>query len=543
MKLQTKLILSLLASLVLVLSLAQVLQYRQVAGRLMQLSSDDGRVLRDREERSALNMCDSVGYAVAGSLERGEMLKFSRLLAEQRRIKGLEQFSLYGRDGVVRYSCDPAVVGKALPEDLRAKILDEPQQIVRSSATSVEVYRPQTITDDCVRCHTDWPVGGIGGVTYFQFSTKELAQAEQRAQATITGARFQLFCGAGLTVLSIMAVLATAICLLVRRLVARPLHRVIGGLQRSAGQVTSTSRQVAHQSQQMAAGAGQQASSLEEVAGNLQQMAAMTQRNAENATQATGMASQAESAVRSVDAAMVRMVEAIKQIKTNSDETAQIVKTIDEIAFQTNLLALNAAVEAARAGEAGKGFAVVAEEVRNLAQRSSDAARRTADLIEQGQKSADQGVTVSAEVGDVLRQVSQGVQKVNQLIVEVASASNEQTRGIEEINGAVAQMERVTQTNAASAEESASAGEHLSSQAKDLNRMVGALAAVMGGTGSAGPGEADTGGQVLRPDGSSDDMGDDCKPAAWSAARPQPGKPRAATPFAGRRGVSRTTVA
>ncbi len=185
---------------------------------------------------------------------------------------------------------------------------------------------------------------------------------------------------------------------------------------------------------------------------------------------------------------MSRMSEAIGEIKRSSDETAKIVKTIDEIAFQTNLLALNAAVEAARAGDAGKGFAVVAEEVRNLAMRSAEAAKDTSALIEGSQKNADNGVTVTEEAAKSLREITDNIQKVAQLVGEVTAASNEQSEGIDQINTAVAQLDKVTQSSAANAEESASASEEMSGQAQELKAAVGTLVALVGGAGSNGNG-------------------------------------------------------
>ncbi|MCE5229377.1 methyl-accepting chemotaxis protein, partial [bacterium] len=182
---------------------------------------------------------------------------------------------------------------------------------------------------------------------------------------------------------------------------------------------------------------------------------------------------------------MEKMSVAIDKIKASSDETAKILKTIDEIAFQTNLLALNAAVEAARAGDAGKGFAVVAEEVRNLAMRSAEAAKNTASLIEASQKNADNGVQVSADVTQILKQIVTGVQKVTQLNGEVSAASDEQSQGIDQINTAVAQLDKVTQSNAANAEDSASASEELSAQARELNDMVNTLVSIVRGASEA----------------------------------------------------------
>ncbi|OGJ87243.1 MAG: hypothetical protein A2268_07540 [Candidatus Raymondbacteria bacterium RifOxyA12_full_50_37] len=252
----------------------------------------------------------------------------------------------------------------------------------------------------------------------------------------------------------------------------KTIDMALNQVQTAVEQVASGSNQISAGSQTLSQGAQEQASSIEEVSSSLEEMSAMTKQNAESANQAKSLAASAQKSADQGNKAMGEMSQAIGLIKKSSDETAKIVKTIDEIAFQTNLLALNAAVEAARAGEAGRGFAVVAEEVRNLAQRSAEAAKNTAQLIEESVKNAEGGVTISEEVAKFLKEIGDGSKKVNDLIAEISAASSEQNRGIEQVNVAVNQMNQVVQQNAANSEESAAAAEEMSSQSQELQAMI-----------------------------------------------------------------------
>jgi methyl-accepting chemotaxis protein len=240
-------------------------------------------------------------------------------------------------------------------------------------------------------------------------------------------------------------------------------------------QVASASGQISSGSQTLSQGASEQASSLEEVSSSLHEMSSTSRRNAENAREARSLSDGAQASTDRGAESMKRLSEAIDKIKTSSDSTAKIVKTIDEIAFQTNLLALNAAVEAARAGDAGKGFAVVAEEVRNLAMRSAEAAKNTANLIEESVTNAEGGVAINQEVIRNLEEINGQINKVSAVMSEIAAASEQQSQGVEQVNTAIEQMNQVTQQVAANAEESASAAEELSGQSEEMKGMVGAF--------------------------------------------------------------------
>ena len=275
--------------------------------------------------------------------------------------------------------------------------------------------------------------------------------------------------------------IGAAIAWIVTRSVTRPIHRAVIALQAVSEQSATASAQIAASSKSLAEGASEQAASLEETSASLEEMSSMTKRNAGNAQSAKILANETRAAADVGAGDMQAMTAAMDAIKSSSNGISKIIKTIDEIAFQTNILALNAAVEAARAGEAGMGFAVVADEVRNLAQRSAQASRETADKIEDSIRKSEQGVQISAKVAQSLQEIVTKAREMDNLVAEIASASGEQSQGIAQLNAAVTQMDRVTQTTAASAEETAAAAIDLSAQTVSTRAAVGELSDLVGG--------------------------------------------------------------
>lgn len=237
-------------------------------------------------------------------------------------------------------------------------------------------------------------------------------------------------------------------------------------------EVSQGSLQVSDASSSLSQGATEQAASLEQITSSMDTVGSQIKATANNAIEAQDLTNEAKKFAEKGDNEMQNLNKAMIEISTSSQNISKIIKAIDEIAFQTNLLALNAAVEAARAGRHGKGFAVVAEEVRNLAARSAKAAKETSDLIEQSIKTVDNGVDIAHKTADVLKQIRIGAEKSAGIVSEIAISANEQAEGVLQINEGLKQIDQVTQTNTASAEESASAAEELSGQANQLKELI-----------------------------------------------------------------------
>ncbi len=259
----------------------------------------------------------------------------------------------------------------------------------------------------------------------------------------------------------------------------RALTRMQDALTRTVSEVRNSSDSIGTASVQIATGnldlsgrTEQTASNLQQAAASLEQITGTVQQAAGSARTASQLATSAADVAQRGGQVMSEVVATMNDIHASSKKIADIIGTIDGIAFQTNILALNAAVEAARAGEQGRGFAVVASEVRSLAQRSAEAAREIKALIGASVDRVEEGSKLVANAGSTMDEIQVSVQRVSDIIGEISAGAGEQSTGIGQVNGAVAALDNMTQQNAALVEESAAAAESLREQAARLSDVV-----------------------------------------------------------------------
>lgn len=339
--------------------------------------------------------------------------------------------------------------------------------------TVIRVAIPDLMTAQaCIDCHnrhpesprTDWKLGDVRGVLEVIAPVDNQLASNQRmvmATAAIGGS------AAIFAILLVVGVISLS--------VAKPLGRVIKRLSQSVNRSETACGGMTHSSHSLAEASTEQAAAIEETSASLQEISTMITKSAEGAAQASAIADEVHHEVEATRQVVTRMSKVVAEIKGSSDRTADLVRSINEIAFQTNLLALNAAVEAARAGDAGKGFAVVAQEVRSLAHRSAEAARNAADLIGKAQQSTDHGVQVADEVSSSLDQIAGGIQRVTGAMHGVASDNRNQSTVAMQISQTVSQLQDVTQSNAAASEDVALASASIFEEARELGLVADEL--------------------------------------------------------------------
>ncbi len=250
------------------------------------------------------------------------------------------------------------------------------------------------------------------------------------------------------------------------------LNGVMGNINELAEGVTVGSRQVSEGAQNLSDGSIRQASDVQALSNNMTKVAEQVKQTTEDARKASRISGDAMSQAEEGNNQMKEMLVSMEEINQSSTNISKIIKVIDDIAFQTNILALNAAVEAARAGVHGKGFAVVADEVRSLAAKSAEAASETTTLIQGSMDKVTAGTQIANKTAEALNKIVSGISETSTLIQKIADISESQLEGIEEVNHSIGDVNRIVQSNSATAQQSAASSQELYGQAENMKRVV-----------------------------------------------------------------------
>lgn len=312
------------------------------------------------------------------------------------------------------------------------------------------------------------PLLGMANV----FLQIEIAQITESSKQAINWA-FGMG-GAGILMLVLIAVM-------MGRSIAAPLQQVVRQLSVVGGKLKAAADEVSSSAQTAAQGVSEQAATLQETTASIKTVAAAAEQNAAAAREVETYSERVKASGEIGVGAIDKMTQTMQAVVSAANETVQIIKIIDDIAFQTNLLALNAAVEAARAGAAGNGFAVVAEEVRNLAMRSADAARDTAEKLQHSKELALEGAEIAERGRTIFMQIRDQSEDVLKRTRNIVSASSEQSDALKQVSIAMLELDKLTQTNAALSEQSAASGESLEAESRGLDESVNEVTAVVYG--------------------------------------------------------------
>lgn len=453
---------SFLAALILGLPFAAMAGWQLIdSSRRLSLLSE--RVLPEARiaaalERDLLNARVHLIYHMTaqqpGALEKG----WGRLAMAEKELRQL-------RDAV-RSGSNPFAIQKVnlLGEDYKRYV-----DFLRPMLDKVEAN--QNKDDAFARDMEQWAALGSRMVEHAaQFSTANVDDATNwtyEVDSRVDRVISRTAIGVGLSILA-----GLAICFFALRHLNRSLREVVGNLTGGAAEVTRASSQLATSAQSLSEGAASTAASLEETSTSCRSIGSMIKTNTGNAQAAYEIVEQTDQTCTLAEASIGRMMQVMAELRAASEKSSKIIKVIDEIAFQTNILSLNAAVEAARAGESGLGFAVVANEVRSLAQRCAGAAREISGLIgdsvHQSNASQQEASHVSTAMGSLVTSIG----RVKPLVDQVSHGGQEQAKAIQHATVSLGEIERISHTTGASAQESAAAAQELAAQARKLQEMA-----------------------------------------------------------------------
>lgn len=496
MKLHVKLSIANLAALIISVMIAMVIQYLGTVEMLSEMSKKTIETLENREEQFANTQFRSVEQAVNGSLVRGEMEKFTRLIEDQREVQGVVDFSLYNKDGVVTHSSHPKNVKNKMREELKKTLFVNPNKTHYKNAEegTFEVYQPHVVEPSCIRCHNTWQLGDICGVTGMVFSTKALEDAKKDAERVIVDAKKRSVINSFYGLLLIVIFFIVTMYYFVNRFVKKPLTGVIQGLRDlSAGEGDLTRRltisskdelgilaqlfndfleqirsiveevqksgvQVTSSSTELSASATEQKTVLKnqldstqnmvnsieaisDIAENLvvtmQQMANDLNQTAEFATSGQSDLSRMGEAMNQMESASSAISARLGTIYEKAENITTVVTTITKVSDQTNLLSLNAAIEAEKAGEYGRGFTVVAREIRRLADQTAVATLDIDQMVQEMQTAVSSGVMEMDKFIAEVQRSAEDITKISSQLTRIINQVQVLSPKFSEINSAM----------------------------------------------------------------------------------------------------------
>ncbi len=422
------------------------------------------RQMRYTYAESVHTLFNSFEDGVKGSLERGQMKNFQKLLHHQKKIKGVIGVNLYDRQGKVNLSSNDIAEESKLSSEMINQLLQSKEPVIYETNSSLIIYGPQWVAPDCIRCHPNWKNGDIGGVLSLAYNLESLNSVINRLKYFTSGGSFIL-----------LVIISCIILFVMRKMVSNPINKVINNLSHSAESVGKAAHLSAASSESLSDNAAAETTSLKKTSASLEKLNNMTNMNAEHAASADNIMNETNQVMIDSNKTMDGLKNAMVKIEETNKETASTLKLIDEIAFQTNLLALNAAVEAARAGEAGAGFAVVADEVRNLALRASEAANNITLLLEGSNARVSKGVEFVHKASESFTISEEKTGQAVTLINQIALASKDQSIDISDLSMAVSELGKLTQNNVEDSKKASSVSNEMELQFNDLNNDIDSL--------------------------------------------------------------------